>query len=168
MTPRLQTVLNQLPALKLAELEKVHSATAHLLESSTPPNPGDRAGVFFSALRFLLADAGIKISPRLPQSAVWKSQVAVALAFVEKTTPGLNKVEFLALAHLYAAALIEFTVQTCHLSPRFAVRMVGRLADAVNLAFPGYAEAGLLPKLVHKAGNPPVGALKAKEPALQA
>ncbi len=154
----LQDILNALPTLKPAQLDKLVAATSHL-RGEPKTVPGDRAQVVFDSLHSFLAGAGVSISPRLPQTTVWKSQVAIYLAFVEKTTPGLSRIEFRALARLYAGALVDCCVKN-GFAPRHAVRMVGRVADAVERAFPGYAEAGVLQNLVRKAGNSPVQAPK--------
>ena len=144
-----QDILDALPQLNVEQLDKLVAAADHL-RGGRKPLPGDRAMVLFNALQNVLASSGIRISPRLPSTTVWKSQVAVALAFVERTTPGLSRIEFRALAGMYAGALVEYTINVCHLGPRAVPRMVGRLADAVEHAFPGYAANGLLLRLVRK------------------
>lgn len=152
-----QTLLNTLPTLKHDQLSKMAAAINHLIEK--PQLARNRSDILYDAIHRALVDVSIQVSPR-PVSTAWKAQAALALAFVEKTTPGLSRIEFRLLMNIYAGALIDYTISVCGLSPRAATRMTGRLADAVGRAFPGYAEAGLLLKLVRKAESLPVGASK--------
>ena len=159
-TPRVQAVLNMLPLMTFDEIWAVRSAIdairAALLPVGVPDGDMNTDQILDCIFRELQSRG---LHP--PITPVFRKhysgpkideQAKVVIEFLARTSPQLSRLETRRLLSIYVRCFADWIIPEAGLSMRSMVQLLHRLPEAVNKAFPQYAECGLLHFLIKQRG----------------